>query len=120
MNKKIKVFIFIAIIFITGIPLWLTSYTQYLNNKGLIVYPLLISLVCAGILAYKTNFKKRKILLYVIAAQQVSFLIKVAIDCTHDSTNHSLLPFEMILQIIVDGVLCTIAAFVGSYLRQYI
>ena len=31
-NWKQKIIVFIAIVIIAGVPMWLSTYTQYLNN----------------------------------------------------------------------------------------
>lgn len=115
MNGKMKTLVFLIIVFIIGIPMWFISYSQYSKNTFI---PVAICGLCAAILAYKTVHNKWKIMLFVIAAQQVAFFIKVIIDCISDPTNHNLLPFEIIYLIIFDAIACAIGIAIGSFLRE--
>ncbi len=117
MNWKQKTLVFIAIVIIAGIPMWLSTYTQYLNNPLFSVYAIAITSVTAGILAFKTKDKKRYILLYTMGAHQVAFIIKMIIDCNADPTNHNMAPFEMIILIIADAVFGSIAVVAGKGFR---
>ena len=118
MNWKQKVIVFIAIVIIAGVPSWLSTYTQYLNNTLFSMYAIAVTAISAGILAFKTKDKKRYILLYTMGAHQVAFIIKMIIDCSADPTNHNMAPFEMIILIIADGIFSTITAIAGETFRK--
>ena len=109
-NKKMKtktmVIVFIVIVMLTGTPMWVVDYGQYANNYRIPFSGVIIAAVCAYILAYNTVHKKSKLTLYVIAAHQLAFLIKVYIDCLEDPTNHNLLPFEMLILLVLDAICC--------------
>jgi hypothetical protein len=116
-NKKMKIktmfIVFIAIVILTGTPMWVVDYNQYANN-GLIPFSgVVIAAFCAGILAYNTVHKKSKLTFYVIAAHMVAFLIKVFIDCSKDPTNHNLLPFEMLILLVLDTICCLGLVLIG-------
>src|SRR5947209_4885590 len=108
MNLKMKIIIFIAIVCLAGLPMWFTTYTQYLNNSSISYYSIGISAICGTVIGFVTIHKFFKILFFVIAAQQLSFLIKVILDCRVDPTNHSLIPFEIIILFAEDLVVCAI------------
>ena len=118
MNWKQKIIVFIAIVIIAGVPSWLSTYTQYLNNTLFSIYAIAVTAISAGILAFKTKDKKRYILLYTMGAHQVAFIIKMIIDCSADPTNHNMAPFEMIILIIADGIFSTITAIAGETFRK--
>src|SRR5476651_623531 len=114
---KTKVIVFFAIVFITGLPLWVTSYAQYSNHNIILVLSILSSAACACIMAYKTTYRKSTIILYIAGAQQIGFLLKVCKDCNEDPTNHNLFPFEMVL---LFGLTCAagcIATLAGKDLQ---
>ena len=118
MNWNQKIIVFIAIVIIAGVPSWLSTYTQYLNNTLFSIYAIAVTAISAGILAFKTKDKKRYILLYTMGAHQVAFIIKMIIDCSADPTNHNMAPFEMIILIIADGIFSTITAIAGETFRK--
>lgn len=117
MNFKMKIIIFLVIVFFSGLPMWFTTYTQFINNSLISFYSILVSAICGCILGFVTGHKFFKILFYIIAAQQVSFLIKVYLDCRIDPTNHNLVPFEIIILFIEDFVVCAIGVGLGVSLR---
>jgi peptidoglycan/LPS O-acetylase OafA/YrhL len=112
MDLKMKVIIFIVIVIISGLPMWLSTYTQYLNHLWITGLSTLLCAICAGIIAFKTNHKKRKIVFYVVGAHQVALLVKIVIDCIPDKTNHDLAPFEMLMLLVVDLAVISIAVIV--------
>ena len=115
MNDKMKTLVFLLIVFTVGFPMWFISYSEYEKNNFI---PVILCALCAAILVYKTVHNKWKIMLFVIAAHQVAFLIKVIIDCISDPTNHNLLPFEIMVLIILDAIACAIGVAIGSFLRE--
>jgi hypothetical protein len=117
MNLKMKIIIFIAIVCFSGLPMWFTTYTQFINNSLFSFYSILVTAICGSILGFVTIHKFFKILFFVIAAQQISFLIKVYLDCRIDPTNHNLVPFEIIILFIEDFVVCAIGVAIGVSLR---
>ncbi|MEO8171626.1 MAG: hypothetical protein ABI581_01030 [Sediminibacterium sp.] len=111
-NPKGKAFIFFLLFIASGIPWWISSYSQYLNNS---IFSILSTILCAagaGCLAYYTAYKKREIILVSMAAHQAAFLIKVLIDCIPDGSNHNLLPFEMLVFLVVDGIAFSIISMI--------
>ncbi len=115
MKGKMKILVFLTIVFTVGCPIWFISYSQYEKNTFI---PVILCGLCAAVFVYKTAHNKWKIMLFVIAAQQVAFLIKVIIDCVSDPTNHNLLPFEIITLIIFDAIACAIGVSIGSFFKE--
>ncbi len=115
LNGKMKTLVFLLVVLTVGFPMWLISYSQYEKN---IFIPVILCGLCAAILVYKTVHNKWKIMLFVIAAHQVAFLLKVIIDWISDPTNHNLLPFEIIILIIFDALACAIGVAIGLFLRE--
>jgi hypothetical protein len=73
--------------------------------------------ISAGILTYISKHKKREIILVTIAAHQIAFFIKDYIDCIPDPTNHNLVPFEILVHLIFDVVLCLLAVLLAAGLK---
>ncbi len=117
-NWKGKIIVFLAIVIVTGIPWWISTYTQYLKNGLYSGASVIICAVCAGVLAYNTKHKKRICILIPIAAHQIAFFIKAYIDCLPDPTNHNLIPFEILGHLLVDGVLCLIIVVMAKVLKS--
>jgi len=53
-NWKQKIIVFIAIVIIAGVPMWLSTYTQYLNNTFFSIYAIAITAVSAALIAGET------------------------------------------------------------------
>jgi len=48
-----------------------------------------------------------------------AFAIRIHIDVAHDRTNHNLLPFELITDIIITALQAALGAAAGEFLRSY-
>lgn len=118
MDGKSKIIVFIAMVILTGIPMWSVDYNQYSNNSMIAFSSVAIAAVCAGILAYKTVHRKRNLILYITGAHMLSLLIKVLIDCREDPTNHNLFPIELLFFFIADTLCFLVVIFIVRVLEK--
>jgi hypothetical protein len=120
-NKKMKtkdmVIVFIAIVILSGFPMWVVNYDQYTNLPWISFSSILIAALCAGILAYNTVHRKSKLILYVVAAHLIALIIKIVIDCMKDPTDHNLFPFEVAFFFIVDMICCLALVLLARLIR---
>jgi hypothetical protein len=117
-DLKIKAIIFIGIVILSGLPMWLSSYTQYLNHLWITGCSVLVCAIAAGIIAFKTAYKKAGITLYMALANQAALLIKIVLDCIPDPSNHNLAPFEMVLLFIADFVVIGIIVIICRLVKN--
>ena len=118
-TRKGKIVVFLSIALITGAPWWFISYDTFSNNPIFNISSVLLAGFCAAVLALFSNRKKRELILIVVAAHQLAFLIKVALDNLVDKTDHSLLPFEMIIFLCATVFAGIIGTIIGSNLRSF-
>lgn len=122
LDKKLtpqsKTWLFLLLVVLCGLPMWLSSYTQYLNHLWIGGSSVLVAAAGAGWLGWKTKHTFRFILGYGLGAQVLGFTGKLIIDCIPDPTNHNLFPFEMIFFLVIDLVLISILLFLVRSLKH--
>jgi hypothetical protein len=60
-NWKGKTIVFFAIVIVTGIPWWISTYTQYLTNSLYSNISFNVCAISAGILTYISSIKREKL-----------------------------------------------------------
>lgn len=107
---KQKLFIWLLLISIlaAGLPIWFTSYTNYMN-KGEIGFSLLLTILLAVIFTLRTKLQIHTIYFAITLGFIIAIFIKVTIDGQTDPTSHNLLPFE----ILIDGCSAFGASLIG-------
>ncbi len=109
MTKNIHFFILLLVsIVVTGAPLWFTTYKDLSDGKIIWVSGAmaLITTFVAGIL---TGRKYLLIVSTVAGGFFVAYIIKIVEDVARNSTDHNLLPFELIFV----GFISLCATFTG-------
>ena len=119
-NNRLKWYVFTAVFIVSGFPMWLTDYTGYSDYASLFMF--YSGIICAagtGTLVYYSKHKTYKIVLFMAAAHQLAFIVKVFIDSIQDSTNHNMLPFEIIVLLGIDLIFSfIIAAIMKQILKK--
>ena len=114
-----KLLQFISIVIISGLPWWFIDYHTYTSIHVNTYLSFALVAICASFIFYKFQYKFWNVLLLSLAAHQLALIIKVIIDIFEDSSNHNLLPFEMIIYLFFDFIICLTSLFIVSKIKEY-
>jgi hypothetical protein len=110
-TKQEKTKAFFLMVLFSGIPWWVTDYNTYQKKPIYTTVSFLIIAICAGYIKATSKHRKREILLAALGAHQIALIIKMVFDGLGDPTNHNLAPFEMLMILVADFVVCLISIY---------
>ncbi len=110
---------FISIVTISGLPLWLINYHTYTSNHNYTYLSFFLLVLTISIIFFKFDYKFWNVFMMSLLAHQLALIVKVVIDIFENSTNHNLLPFEMIIYLFFDVLVLISVLLIVSKIKHY-
>ena len=110
---------FISIVTISGLPLWLINYHTYTSNHNYTYLSFFLLVLTISFIFFKFDYKFWNVFMMSLLAHQLALIIKVVIDIFENSTNHNLLPFEMIIYLFFDVLVLISVLLIVSKIKHY-
>ena len=110
---------FISIVTISGLPLWLINYHTYTSNHNFTYLSFSLLVLTISFIFFKFDYKFWNVLMMSLLAHQLALIVKVVIDIFENSTNHNLLPFEMIIYLFFDVLVLISVLLIVSKIKHY-
>jgi energy-converting hydrogenase Eha subunit A len=101
----------------TGAPIWFLSYGTFVNTK-IIWLSGALTLLLALLFCLITKEQNKRIFFTTAIGFITATIIKIIIDIIYDSTNHNLLPFEVIYYAIIAFLAATIGVGLGFMIKK--
>lgn len=110
---------FISIVTISGLPLWLINYHTYTSNHNYTYLSFFLLVLTISFIFFKFDYKFWNVFMMSLLAHQLALIVKVVIDIFENSTNHNLLPFEMIIYLFFDVLVLISVLLIVSKIKHY-
>lgn len=110
---------FISIVAISGLPLWLINYHTYTSNHNYTYLSFFLLVLTISFIFFKFDYKFWNVFMMSLLAHQLALIVKVVIDIFENSTNHNLLPFEMIIYLFFDVLVLISVLLIVSKIKHY-
>ena len=110
---------FISIVTISGLPLWLINYHTYTSNHNYTYLSFFLLVLTISFIFFKFDYKFWNVFMMSLLAHQLALIVKVVIDIFENSTNHNLLPFEMIIYLFFDVLVLISVLLIVSKIKYY-
>ncbi len=110
---------FISIVTISGLPWWLINYHTYTSNHNFTYLSFSLLVLTISFIFFKFDYKFWNVLMMSLLAHQLALIVKVVIDIFENSTNHNLLPFEMIIYLFFDVLVLISVLLIVSKIKHY-
>ena len=110
---------FISIVTISGLPLWLINYHTYTSNHNYTYLSFFLLVLTISFIFFKFDYKFWNVFMMSLVAHQLALIVKVVIDIFENSTNHNLLPFEMIIYLFFDVLVLISVLLIVSKIKHY-
>ena len=110
---------FISIVMISGLPWWLINYHTYTSNHNFTYLSFSLLALTISFIFFKFDYKFWNVLMMSLLAHQLALIVKVVIDIFENSTNHNLLPFEMIIYLFFDVLVLISVLLIVSKIKHY-
>ena len=110
---------FISIVTISGLPLWLINYHSYTSNHNYTYLSFFLLVLTISFIFFKFDYKFWNVFMMSLLAHQLALIVKVVIDIFENSTNHNLLPFEMIIYLFFDVLVLISVLLIVSKIKHY-
>ena len=109
---------FISIVTISGLPLWLINYHTYTSNHNYTYLSFFLLVLTISFIFFKFDYKFWNVFMMSLVAHQLALIVKVVIDIFENSTNHNLLPFEMIIYLFFDVLVLISVLLIVSKIKH--
>ena len=110
---------FISIVTISGLPLWLINYHTYTSNHNYTYLSFFLLVLTISFIFFKFDYKFWNVFMMSLLAHQLALIVKVVIDIFENSTNHNLLPFDMIIYLFFDVLVLISVLLIVSKIKHY-
>jgi len=100
-----------------GTPIWFLSYSTFVNTK-IIWLSAALTLLLALLFCLITKGQNKRIFFTTAIGFITATIVKITIDMIYDSTNHNLLPFEVIYYAIIAFLASLIGVSTGYVIKK--